>query len=164
MKQKLFIRIILPVLLASIPLVLGAAHHEHGGGEHTITKPDDLQWQAGPPSLPPGAEFVVMEGDPSQEGMFTMRIKVPADYRIPPHTHPRVERVTVIEGEVKIGTGREFNEQEMEVLPQGGFFVMPPGMEHFAAADEESIIQLTGTGPWEIRYINPADDPRRTTE
>jgi hypothetical protein len=136
--------------------------HEHAG--HTLIVPGDLQWQTGPESLPRGAQFVVLEGDPSKEGPFTMRIRLPENYRIPPHTHPKVERVTVLEGEMKLGTGRRYEERTMERLPAGAFFAMPPGMEHFAGTDRGVMIQLNGVGPWEIHYIDPADDPRRQSK
>jgi quercetin dioxygenase-like cupin family protein len=130
-------------------------------GSHIIVPADQISWKDGPEALPRGAQFVVLEGDPASEGMFTMRLKAPAGYRIPPHTHPRVERVTVLKGSFKLGMGREFDEEKMQELKQGAFFTMPPGMEHFAmAGDEETIVQLNAHGPWEIHYINPDDDPR----
>jgi quercetin dioxygenase-like cupin family protein len=136
--------------------------HAHEAHEKAIITPDKIEWSAGPPSLPRGAQVVVLEGDPTQSGMFTMRAKLPGNYRIPPHTHPRVERVTVLKGVLRLGTGREFDEAKLQDLPTGAFFTMPPGMEHFAATgNEETVIQLTGMGPWEINYLNPSDDPRR---
>lgn len=133
----------------------------HGGAEHTIVVPQEIKWQPGPESLPRGAQYAVLEGDPTKEGPFTMRLKLPSNYRIPPHTHPIIERVTVVEGEGKIGMGREYNEQKMKRLPTGAFFTMPPGMEHYAGTENGVIIQLNGNGPWGIQYINPADDPRQ---
>jgi quercetin dioxygenase-like cupin family protein len=132
--------------------------------EHKMIVAEELQWQPGPESLPKGAEFVVLEGDPAKEGLFTMRIKIPPNYRIPPHTHPKVERVTVLEGEAKLGMGRKWDEQRMKRLPAGAFFTMPPGMEHFAGTETGAVIQLNGIGPWEIIYLNPGDDPRNRTQ
>ncbi|MGH8629201.1 MAG: cupin domain-containing protein, partial [Burkholderiales bacterium] len=57
---------------------------------------EQMRWQPGPSTLPPGVQLVVLEGDPKKEGLFTMRLKVPAGTRLPPHTHPRDERVTVL--------------------------------------------------------------------
>lgn len=160
MKKPLLYHLFLPAILLLIPVALGAATHDDASKEHILLQPDKLQWKDGPPSLPPGTEFAVLEGDPAQEGMVTFRIRAPAGYQIPPHTHPRVERVTVLEGEFKLGMGREFDEQKMETLPAGSFFAMPPEMAHYAATNEETVIELTVEGPWQIRYINPADDPR----
>jgi quercetin dioxygenase-like cupin family protein len=136
---------------------------EHGEGEakHRMIRPGELEWKPGPDSLPRGSEYVILEGDPGKEGPFTMRLKVPSNYRIPPHTHPTTERVTVLSGELKLGMGTRYQEEAMEILPAGSFFTMPPGMQHYAGTDTETIIQLNGFGPWGIIYINPADDPRR---
>ncbi|MFN7138855.1 MAG: cupin domain-containing protein [Limisphaerales bacterium] len=129
--------------------------------EHKIIQSDSTVYRPGPAALPPGAQFAVLEGDPDKEGNVTMRIKVPANYRIPPHTHPKLERVTVLEGTLKIGMGRVYEETAMTELGSGGFFVMPPGMEHFAGSETGGVIQLNVVGPWRIDYLNPEDDPRR---
>jgi quercetin dioxygenase-like cupin family protein len=138
------------------------ADAKHAG--HNLVRPDALEWKTGPESLPPGAQFAILEGDPSKEGPFTMRVKFPANYKIPPHTHPRTERVTVLEGEFQLGMGREYDERAMERLPVGGFFTMPPGMVHFARTERPTTVQLNGVGPWSINYINPADDPRQRSQ
>ena len=135
--------------------------HKDRQHDHIIKTADELQWKDGPPSLPSGVQYVVIEGDPTKEGSFTMRLKAPPNYRIPPHTHPQVERVTVLQGTFRLGMGEQFDESKMKSLPAGSFFVMPIGMTHFAATgDEEAIVQLNGHGPWDIRYVNPQDDPR----
>ena len=168
MKAKLNVLSLFALVLAALFLVgrtdaqqSGKQPQGHKNSEHKIFLPRDLQWQPGPGSLPEGAQVAVLEGDPSKPGPFTMRLKLPPNYRIPPHTHPKVERVTVLEGEAKIGMGREYREEGMRRLPAGSFFAMPPGMEHFAGTDAGAVIQLNGVGPWEITYLNPADDPRK---
>ena len=72
--------------------------------EHTILKPEEMKWEAGPAALPRGAA-VVLYGDPAQEGLFALRIRVPAGYHIPPHSHSKPEIVTVISGEAQLGMG-----------------------------------------------------------
>src|SRR5215218_5523081 len=64
-----------------------------------------LKWSAAPPALPKGAEAVTLYGDPSKEGLFALRVKLPTGYHIPPHTHPKPEIVTVVSGEMKLGDG-----------------------------------------------------------
>src|SRR5688500_9671413 len=82
--------------------VPGTAKHQSGATPttpgHAVIRPDQMKWQPGPPSLPPGAQFVVLEGDPAKEGFFAMRVRMPSGYTVPPHTHPKTERVTVISG------------------------------------------------------------------
>src|SRR5262245_65989874 len=77
-----------------------------------------IQWKDGPPSLPPGAKFAVLEGDPTKEGPFVFRVKVPDGYRIPPHTHPKPERVTVISGSFQLGMGDAFDEKKGNRCPR----------------------------------------------
>ena len=69
----------------------------------------------------------VLYGDPGQEGVFVMRLKFPANYRVPPHTHPVDEIVTVISGEFNIGMGKEFDEFQTKPYTAGAFIAMPPG-------------------------------------
>src|SRR5881394_4106939 len=71
--------------------------------------PDAIKWQPGPPSLPKGAMMAVLEGDPTKAGPFVFRVKLPDGYRVPPHTHPKIERVTVIAGTFFIGQGDRFD-------------------------------------------------------
>lgn len=105
--------------------------------------------------------MVVIEGDPKVEGAFTMRIKVPDGWKVPPHHHPADEHVTVIEGTFNMGMGETFDAKATHALPPGGFAVMPRGHRHFAWAKGETIVQVHGIGPWGIVYVNPADDPRQ---
>lgn len=130
-----------------------------GATEHIMLAPSELKWSAAPSSLPSGAQVAVMEGDPSKKGPFTMRIKLPANYKIPAHWHPGLEHVTVIEGSFMLGMGDTFDESKLHELPTGGFAVMPAKMNHFAMSRDGAIIQLHGTGPWGITYVNPQDNP-----
>ncbi len=139
-----------------------AGDKEHGAKvKSVVTEGKDLKWGPGPAALPPGAQAVVLDGDPSKKGPFTMRAKVPANYRIAPHHHPEDERVTVLSGTARIGMGERFDETKLTSLGAGGYFMMPKGHRHFFTTTEETVIQLNGMGPWDIIYVNPADDPRQ---
>ena len=161
--------------LAIVPAVVALAfvgigcngHHSHStdegkmaGPNQAMYRPDQIVWKDGPPSLPAGAKFVVLEGDPAKAGYFAMRLKFPDGYKVMPHTHPNVERVTVIQGTLHLGMGGEFDQSNATALPAGSYSFMPPGMKHFAWAQGETILQLATMGPWKINYLNPADDPR----
>jgi hypothetical protein len=132
--------------------------------DHIMIMPNDLGWKDGPASLPKGIQFVVLEGDPTKPGPFTMRLKVPANYKVPPHWHPAIEHVTVVSGTFYMGLGDAFDEAKATPFPAGGFIVMQIGTRHFAYTREEATIQLHGIGPWGINYVNPADDPRIKTQ
>ena len=120
----------------------------------------EIEWADGPPSLPKGAQIAVLEGDPGKEGPFVFRVKVPDGYRISPHTHPKVERITVIAGTFNIGMGEKFDPQAMQAMPAGTYGYWPANMTHFVSVTGETVLQFHGTGPWSIKYVNPADDPR----
>jgi quercetin dioxygenase-like cupin family protein len=132
--------------------------------EHTVLAPKDVKWAPGPPSLPKGAEVAMLAGDPSKDGPFVMRLKFPKGYQVPPHTHPKAEVVTVISGTVHVGMGETADKSKAQALVAGGFFAMPPGMQHFVSVDEEAVVQLNGTGPWAVTYVNPKDDPRQKSQ
>jgi quercetin dioxygenase-like cupin family protein len=129
-----------------------------------IFTPDEINWQEGPSSLPKGARIAVLEGDPAKEGPFVFRIKVPDGYRVPPHTHPKTERVTVISGTFNIGMGEKFDQKATRVMAAGTYGYWSPGMTHFVWAKGETVLQFHGMGPWSIQYVNPDDDPRRKKE
>jgi quercetin dioxygenase-like cupin family protein len=128
---------------------------------HTIISAQEIKWGPAPPSIPPGAQATVLYGDPGKEGLFSLRLKLPKDYAIPPHTHPKPEIVTVISGTFRLGMGEKADKSNGQALPAGSFFALSPGMAHFAFADEDTVIQLNSTGPWGLTYINSADDPRK---
>ena len=128
---------------------------------HKVVPADQVSWAAGPPSLPAGAQAAVLHGDPSKEGMFVMRLKMPPGYAIPPHTHPRPEIVTVISGTFNVGMGNAADRAKAQALAAGSFFAFDPGLAHYAHVAEETVVQISSTGPWGIEYVNPADDPRK---
>jgi hypothetical protein len=63
-----------------------------------------------------------------------------------------------------LGTGANLDEKVMREMPPGSFMVMPAGMQHFVKMRGDTIIQINGDGPFEIKYVNPADDPRNTAK
>ena len=134
------------------------------GVEHAvIVQPDQVSYAPAPPVLPPGAELAILEGKPAEPGPFTMRLRLPDGYRIPPHYHPAIEHVTVLEGTFKVGMGDKFDASAMSPLPTGTFGALQPGTRHFALAQGKTVVQVHGVGPWSLVYVNPADDPRNKT-
>ena len=128
--------------------------------QHQLYSPSEIQWKEGPPSLPAGAKFALLEGDPTKDGFFVMRLRFPDGYHIPPHTHPKTERVTVVSGTLKIAMGDQLERSKAHSLTAGSFGYWPAGMKHAGWAEGETILQVHGVGPWAINYLNPADDPR----
>lgn len=140
------------ICLSLLLLIACVAVAEDAG----IYPPGELKWQEGPKSIPAGAKSALLEGDPSKEGPFVMRLKLPDGYKIPAHTHPKTERLTVISGTFNI----EMGDDHVKKMPAGTFGYWAAGMKHVVWADGETVVQLHGVGPWQINYVNPADDPR----
>lgn len=147
------------VVVFSLPLFFCAA--QSGAPEtHSVFNQSDIHWNKGPATPPPGAEIAVLEGDPSKEGFFTMRLRLPDGYKIPPHWHPKVEHVTVVSSTFLIGMGERFDQRATKAMTAGSFGFWPANMKHFVEVKGTTIVQLHGVGPWGINYVNPSDDPR----
>jgi uncharacterized protein (TIGR02246 family) len=129
--------------------------------QHALLSPADVKWGDPPPVLPKGARFAVVSGDPSQPVPFVVRLQMPAGYRIAPHWHPTIENVTVLNGAFALGMGEQFDEAKMTALPVGGYATLPAEMRHYAMAKSAATVQVHGTGPFVINYVNPADDPSK---
>ena len=113
-----------------------------------------IPWKPAPPSLPSGSAVAVMEGDPQSDGIFTMRVRVPAGAHLAPHWHPRDERVTVISGAVELGFGTTPDRATVTRLGAGSFYVNPPREMHYLFFPEETVLQMTGIGPWKMEMSN----------
>src|SRR3954463_14611746 len=127
--------------------------------------PEAVVWTDGPATLPPGSKMAVLEGSPKSDGMFTMRVRIPAGSAIPPHWHPRQERVTILAGAVDLGFGSVANAGNTKRYRAGSFYVNPPRVMHFLYFPEATEMQLTGVGPWELQTTDinaPAEVPTAT--
>jgi quercetin dioxygenase-like cupin family protein len=111
---------------------------------------EEIVWKEGPPTLPAGSKIAVLEGDPRKEGIFTMRVRVPAGAALAPHWHPRHERVTILAGAAELGFGSAPDSKVTRRYPAGSFYVNPPRTMHYLFFPEETEMQMTGFGPWEL--------------
>jgi quercetin dioxygenase-like cupin family protein len=145
------------LLLATTGPVL-AQDHKAG---HAM-RADQLQWMPAPSAFPKGAQMSVLSGDPTKAGSFTIRLKTPAGYKIPAHSHPTAERVTVISGDFHFGMGEKLDQAKAEKLGSGGFVDLPAKMNHYAFMSTETVVQIDSEGPFAITYANPADDPSKS--
>jgi quercetin dioxygenase-like cupin family protein len=117
--------------------------------------PEAVVWNDGPPTLPPGSKMAILEGNPRAEGVFTMRVRIPAGSAIPPHWHPRQERVTILSGAVDLGFGTVANKDSVTRYRAGSFYVNPPSVMHYLFFPEATEMQMTGIGPWELMTTDP---------
>lgn len=140
-----------------------AQQSEKASPSHSIVAltPDAIEWIAPSPALPAGARLAVLQGDPRLPGLFVVRIVYPAGYVIAPHSHPTHENVTVLRGTLNVGMGAKFDKAATKPLAAGSFATMPAGMNHFVWVDAETELQIHGTGPFTVNYVDSADDPRR---
>lgn len=154
-------RILLAPVLSLVASVAMAQAAPATGKAHAIVAlPSQLTWGPAPAVLPAGAKLAVLEGDPTANGPYTMRLQLPDRYRISPHFHRFTEHVTVVKGTFKVGMGEKFDASALTPLPPGTFAALEPGVRHFAEAEGVTVLQLHGVGPWGLTYVNPADDPR----
>jgi hypothetical protein len=137
---------------------LATAHAQMG--PHTMVAPDDLKW-ADVPSLPPGAKIAVIEGPMNEAKPFTVRLRMPANYNVPAHSHTAIERVTVLSGTFNMGVGDMLDRAKTKPLGIGSVAIYQPGTNHFGWTADETVVQLHGVGPWTVKYVNEADDPRK---
>jgi len=128
---------------------------------HMVISPSEIKWGPPPPVFEPKAKFVVLSGDPSQPGLYVVRLRMPAGYKIMPHWHPTDEHVTVLSGVFALGMGDTFDKAAMKELPAGGYALLPLEMRHFAMAKTDATVQVHGMGPFVLTYVNPADDPSK---
>lgn len=127
---------------------------------HVLVPADEIRWGPASPKLPPGAEIVVLKGSPSLPGsQYVFRAKLPDGYSVPPHWHPEDENVTVLKGLFKLGFGERLEDAALRELGPGSFVTLPKHMPHYNRMAGETILQFHGIGPYDIVYVNPADDP-----
>ncbi|MBA3810814.1 MAG: cupin domain-containing protein [Caulobacteraceae bacterium] len=119
----------------------------------------DVKWGPAPPVFPQGARMAVMAGDPGKAGLFIIRLKMPADYKVPAHHHPTDENVTVISGAFSLGMGDTLDMKKAATLTAGGFAQAPAGMNHYGFTAKGAVVEVAAQGPFAMTYVNPADDP-----
>jgi Cupin domain len=121
-----------------------------------------LNWVRQPPGMPEGGRLAVVRGDPSKAGPFTIRLDLPNGYQVPPHWHPASERVKVLEGTLLMGEGRQWSEKNLRPLGPGQAMTVAARQPHYSRAKGKTMAEIRSTGPFEITYVNTADDPRKS--
>ena len=126
--------------------------------------PKDLKWGDAPPSLPKGAKLAVLSGDPGKAGPFVARLQVPASYKIPPHWHSTDEDLTVISGTFYFAEGDKMDKKAGHGMTAGSFHHLPAKTRHYAWSKGPAIVQINASGPFDIVYVDPKDDPSKTAD
>lgn len=129
---------------------------------NTVLSPGDLKWMPAPPILPKGVQIAVLSGNPFAEGFCTVRIKIPANTTFAPHWHPTAESFTVLSGKMFVGMGDSVDREHSHPLGAMGFAAMPAMHHHYVYTEGAgAVIDLSFYGPFQIHYVNPADDPSK---
>jgi len=153
---------LLPVLtvcgtFALLSPLTGATESPESG---LIMTPEKMNWVDNP--RVPGLGVAKIVGDAKKPGPFVHRVKFPKGRTVKPHSHPDDRTYTVISGTWYIGWGEVYDESKMTALPAGSFYTEPAGVPHFVTTpDEETIVQITGTGPTRVDWVDPADAPKK---
>ena len=142
------------LFLVSVPLLMA------GSAVQAKSNHSTLKWMDGPPSLPSGAQMAVVSGNPGKKGMFTIELKMPANYAVPPHSHPTNEVVKVISGKLHYAMGDKLM-AEAKTLTAGHSVTMKAKMHHWVHAPAPATVRVSGMGPFQITYVDPKDDPRK---
>lgn len=109
----------------------------------------------------PGVHTKVVFGDPSKPGFYSILLFVPARTTIQAHTHRDDRIATVVSGEWHLGYGTHFDAKALKTLPPGSVYSEPGGDNHFAqTSDDAVIVQISGYGPTDTHYFDPANDPQ----
>ena len=122
-----------------------------------------LTWGPSPPGLPAGAQVAVVSGDPTKAGPFTIRVDMPPDYAVRPHHHPTSEELRLVEGTLHLGHGPKWNQPAMKSMATSEPVTLAPKEPHSLHAASRVVLEVQGTGPFAITYVDPKDDPRTTS-
>ena len=150
------------VLLTSVSAMLAATSASGADmGGQVYMNPKDVKWGEVPPNLPKGAKIAVLSGDPGKPGPFVGRLMMPAGYKIAPHYHSTDEDLTIISGTFYLATGDKLEAKNAHAMKAGGFHHLPAKTNHYAFTKTPTVVQINAMGPFDIVYLNPADDPSK---
>ena len=162
-EMKAFISIPVSVMLAvglfTAPTTWAGSDAKRSG--FISVKASEIKW-VDAPSVGPGAQVAVFEGNLKAASPFTFRLKLPKNLKLGVHTHPTFERVTIVSGTLYFAIGQKFDPARAKAYKQGDAFIVPPGIPMYGfTRKQEAVLQIHGTGPWGIYFLDPADVPRK---
>ena len=131
---------------------IGDMEFPEGKVQHVVHA-GDIQWMPCPPNLPEGCQIAILEGSPKSNNLFTVRFKLSGEFVMPAHTHPKDERVTILNGKAYVAFGKEATREKAKEFGPGDYYVNARNAIHTVWADSSTIIQITGIGPWEVDFI-----------
>ena len=147
-----------PWIAAAVFALASAAAADDMTTKPVSVNAKDLKWSAAPPDFAKGMKMTVLYGDPTKPALFAARLQMPDGFAIAPHWHSQDEQLTVLSGTLVLHMG-DTMKADPHTLEAGGFHFLPAKMHHAAETKGETIVQLQGMGPFDIHYLNPADNP-----
>lgn len=162
MRIRTILQGVMVVVLSAAATPLAAQHSGDHSSPFTATPATQLAWQAiEVPGFVSGMEIAVIRGDPGVEGEpYTIRLRFPDGYRFPPHWHPVAENLTVIEGTFLLAMGEEAVEGQLTTYRPGDYLYIAGRHPHFGGASGRTVIQLHGSGPFDIIVVGSPEDTR----
>ena len=140
-------------------LMLGRAMAHTGASSVVTLTPAEMKWTSQGALAAPGPEQVNLIGDPAKPGRYTLRLKFPKGFRIAPYTHPDSREVTILSGVFATGYGESFDNTKLKNLPVGSFYTEPANVPHYIEIEEDTVLQVSGTGPSGRKFIVPPEIP-----
>ena len=148
------------LLALAAGLMLGRAMAQTGTTSVMALTPAEMKWTSQGALAAPGLEQLNLIGDPAKPGPYTLRLKFPKGFRIAPHTHPDSREVTVLSGVFATGYGESFDSARLKILPAGSFYTEPANVPHYIEIEEDTVLQVSGTGPSGRKFVNPFDNSK----
>jgi quercetin dioxygenase-like cupin family protein len=139
--------------------VVAVAQQTAAPGVVALT-PGEMTWASQGVFAVPGMEQLNLVGDPTKPGPYTLRLKFPKGFKIRPHTHPDSREVTILSGIFATGYGETFDVGNLKILPAGSFYTEPANLPHYIEIKEDTVLQVSGVGPSERRFVNPPASPK----
>jgi quercetin dioxygenase-like cupin family protein len=149
----------LALLLCLAAPMVGALMAQTDAASVLALTPVEMKWKKQGGLAAPGMEQLNLVGDPNRPGRYTLRLKFPKGLKIAPHTHPDSREVTILTGIFATGYGETFDSAKLKVLPAGSFYTEPANVPHYIEIEEDTVLQVSGTGPSGRNYVNPSDNP-----
>jgi quercetin dioxygenase-like cupin family protein len=120
-------------------------------------------WVLVPPFFARGALISLISGDPNNPSDLNVQLSFPDRYRMRPHSHPHPLHVTVLQGALQVGVGKRFDLKQTRIMAVGDTGTVPANVPYYYVAKGWTIIDARTRGPFQLTYIDPADDPSRST-
>ena len=127
-----------------------------------VGAPAELNWEPAPRGFPEGIEIARLDGDPNEPGPFTLRMRFPAGLELPPHRHRANERLTVLSGTLSLGFTERGEPTKTTAYGPGSYLFIPANQAHYGRAEEETVVQIHGSGPWRVLFLQRQQGKERS--